>query len=196
MQIVAELVVVVLARAEPPEPFGAGAHLRGELRVGEMRVALEIHPGDGDAVALGDVEDHADGRRIPLVHVQRLRLREVVAPRVIQRIDAGAAAHYAGRIERPTFRERDLVAHAVLGQALDAADRPPREDGPLVHVNHEHVFAARLLLRHPDVVELATRIERLDGALDIAIVDRVAGLEAADLNDAGGVIASLPDHRN
>ena len=196
VQILADLVVVVFARAEPPEPLGARVHLGRQLLVAEMRIPLEIDAGDRDAAPFIDVEDHADTRRIALIHKQRLGAREIVSLGVIQRIDAGPRARDVRQIEGAALGERHLVAHAVLGDARHAPDRPLGQQGPLVHVNHEHVLARRRRLRHRHRVELRARVERLNGALHVAIVDGAPRNQAADLDDADGAIALGAEHRD
>ena len=141
-QVLGDLVVVVFAGAEPPESLRPRLHLRGDFLIGEMRVALHIHLCDRDAAAFVDVEDDAHGGGIPLVDEQRLRVLEVVAPGVVQRVDPRPGALDARQVQRPSFGQRHLVAHAVLRQSLYAAHRPLHELRPLVHADHEHVLAA------------------------------------------------------
>ena len=194
MQVVADFVVVVFARAEPPESFGARAHLRRELLVREVGVALEVHTRNGDPTPFEHVEDHAHAGRVVLVDVNRRGVREIVALRVIERIDPRARARHGGGIERTGLRELHFVVHAVIGQALHAAHRPLHEQRPLVHMNQQDVLAVHFFLGEIDAVELPAAIERLDRALDVAVVDRMARREAAGLNDADGGVAVISDH--
>ena len=190
-QILGDLVVVVLPRMHPEKAFRLGMHLLDDQLVGEMRIALNVHLRDRDAAAFLEVEDHAHRRRIALVHVDRLGLGEVIALRVVHRIDAGECARDRRGIERPAFRQLDLVAHAPLGEPLHAADRPLHQLRALAHLYHEDVPAVGLRLEKLDVVELAARKQGLDGALHVPVVQRPPGNETAHLDDAGGGIALL-----
>src|SRR5207248_94621 len=108
-----------------------------------------------------------------------LHLGEVVPVRTIQRVDATAGARHGGGIDRPPFEQLHLVAHAVLAHPADAAQRPLEEDRPLPHAHDEQLAPPLLGLFHPDVVVLAGGVQRLGGALDVAIPHGAAGREPA-----------------
>ena len=196
-QIIRELVIVVLARFEPPESFRARAHLRDDLLVGEMRVALDRHLRDRHPVSFVHIENDPYGAGIAVVDIHRLRAREVITARVIQRIDARARAFDGGRIERAAFGHLHLVPHGMFGKALDPTDGPLDELRSLAHLNDQNVLARRgLRLSDLDIVELAGPVERLDGTLDVAVIERAPHDQTARLNDRGGRHAPLTDHGN
>ena len=157
-----------------------------------MRVALDRHLRDRHAVSFLHVENDPYGAGIAVVDIHRLRAREVITARVIQRIDARARAFDGGRIERAAFGHLHLVPHGMFGKALDPTDGPLDELRPLAHLNDQNVLARRGLgLRDLDIVELAGPVERLDGALDVAVIERASHDQTARLDDRGGI--SRPD---
>src|SRR2546427_11698204 len=111
------LLVVVLARAEPPEALGPGLHLSDDLLVREVGVPLDLEAGDRDAASLLDVEDHADASGVGLVHVQGAHVRLRVALGAVPRVDAAARAGPRRPVGRPPLRQLDLVLHRSLAQA-------------------------------------------------------------------------------
>ena len=192
-----QLLVVVVALAPPPETLGPGAHVRDDFGVGEMRVAIDAHPGDGDAATLGHVEHEAHPRRVGLVDGNRLDLGQVVAARAVQRVDpAPGPGHGRGVVGAP-LRQGDLGAHCALAEPGHAAHGPVQQDGPLLHADHEDLEPARRILFDPDVVELAGRVQRPNRPLDVAIGGEPAGDEPGGLEDDGGrdALRADGDHR-
>src|SRR2546426_597510 len=84
LEVGVQLLVVVLARAEPPEALGPGLHLSDDLLVREVGVPRDLEAGDRDAASLLDVEDHADASGVGLVHVQGAHVRLRVALGAVQ----------------------------------------------------------------------------------------------------------------
>jgi len=179
-----EFLVVVLARAEPPEALGPGFHVLQDLFVAEVRVALDVDLRDRDAAPFLHVEDDAHGRGVVFVDEQRPRVGEVEPLGAIQRIDARPRVLHRRRIDRPAFRELHLVAHRAFAQPLHAADRPFHEGGPLPHANQDDVLASRRArLFHADVVVLARPVERQNRALHVLVGERSSGQQATRLED-------------
>src|SRR6266705_2290743 len=193
LQVLAQLFVVELTGAEPPEPFGPGLHLADQLIRHQVRVALDLHARHRDPPALVHVEDDPLAGRIGLIHVDHLHLGEVVALRAVQGVDAPAGPGHGGGVDRPAFGQLGLVAHAALGDAAHAAHGPLDKDGALVQPHDEELAPARGVLRHPDVVVLARRVQGLDGALHVAVAQRLARGEAALLDRLLAIDPAEPD---
>ena len=86
---------------------------------------------------------------------------------------------------RPTTRV-DPVAHRLLRQLPHAEQAPAGQDRPLPDDDDQDELPAGLALLDPDVVELAGLEERGDGALDVAIGDRLVQHEPRGAEDLGG----------
>ena len=179
LQIGAQLLVVVVAGAEPPEALRPRLQVGRELGLGEMAVPLEAHLRDRHAPPFVHVEDHPYPRGIGFVHLHHLDLGEVVALGAVQGVDAAAAAGHGGGIDGPRFDELDLVPDAVLREATHAAHRPFDEDRALAQAEDEERLALGGVLGHAHVVVLTRGVERLDGVLHVAIPEGFAGGEAA-----------------
>src|SRR5207247_10187291 len=120
-------------------------------------------------------------------------LGEVVALRAVQGVDAPAGPGHGGGVDRPAFGQLGLVAHAALGDAAHAAHGPLDEDGALVQAHDEHLAPAGRVLRPPDLAVLARRVQGLDGALYVAVAQRVARGEGSLLNRLVAVDPGEPD---
>src|SRR5207244_13396021 len=70
---------------------------------------------------------------------------------------------------------------------------PLDADGALVQAHDEDLAPAGGVLRHPDVVVLARRVQGLDGALHVAVAQRLARSEAALLDRLLAVDPAEPD---
>src|SRR5207245_11373451 len=90
----------------------------------------------------------------------------------------------------PAFEQLHLVAHAVLADPAHSAQRPLDQDGALAHAHDEELPPPLLGLLGPHVVVLAGGVERLGGALDVAIPHRAAGSEAALLQHLAALHAT------
>ncbi len=196
LEVLAQLLVVVLPGAEPPEPFGAGLHPAHQITDRDVRIPLEPYPCHCDPPALVHVEDDAYAGRVGLVHWDDLDLGEIVALSPVQRVDAPARAGHGGRIERPTLRELRLVPHAALGHSIHPAHRPLEEDGALAHLHDQELPTGGGVLRDPHVVVLPARVQRLDRALHVPVAERPSGCQAALVEQLLALDAAQTQHHN
>ena len=98
----------------------------------------------------------------------------------------------SGRPSRQVHPALDVA----LGQPVDPPDRPLLQDGPLLDLDDQDQTPADVALLHHDVVELSGAEQRSDGALDIAVVDRLVDDDAGGADDLGGAEPLVPFHRD
>jgi hypothetical protein len=76
------------------------------------------------------------------------------------------------RVQGLGRRELDLVAHRAAREAVRSGDVVRPQDRPLLQREGERRAPVGELAARGDVIELPSRVDRLDGALERAIVDR------------------------
>ncbi len=140
---------------------------------------------DGDPVALEHLEE--DLHRAVGLHEFGGGGPGLEEPLVgIHRVDPGPAPGQRAAVERASHHERDAVPHRVFRQLADPHETPARQDRPFLDDDDEHQLAAVVTLFDVDVIELPGLEEGGDGALDVAVGDRLVEDQAGGAEDLRG----------
>ncbi len=141
-QVRGERVLVELALAPEEKPLGLRLHRGHDLSRRELGGAVHGDTGDRQPVSFVDPEREVDrvvlaGRRVDRDP------RQIIAARLVQRIDARDGLGDQAWIDRLACSEVDLVANGLLAHALRADHRHVAEDLALFDGDGKHRFVVR-----------------------------------------------------